>query len=114
MELQNGEFTISTDKSRLQFDLIQSFLVNDSYWAQSRTPEQTRTGLVVVGNPNGPDSGHLKGELVLLVDGKDVMSSQGDMTSDHPLDDTDGHTLELRLSRELRGTMVIAYYLAVD
>ena len=45
MELQNGEFTISTDKSRLQFDVIQSFLENDSYWAQSRTFEQTRTAI---------------------------------------------------------------------
>ena len=45
MELGNGEFTISTDKSRLQFDVIQSFLANDSYWAQKRTPEQTRTAI---------------------------------------------------------------------
>jgi hypothetical protein len=78
------------------------------------TPEQTKTGLVVTGNPNGPDGGHLKGEIVLLVDGEEVMLSEGDVTTDHLLDDTDGHTLELRLSRDLRGTMLIAYYVAVD
>lgn len=44
-ETQKDGFTISTDKGRLDFDVIQSFLVNDSYWAQSRTPEQTRTAI---------------------------------------------------------------------
>lgn len=43
--MEKGEFTISTDKTLLDFDVIQSFLVNDSYWAQSRTPEQTRTAI---------------------------------------------------------------------
>lgn len=45
MEWKNNEFTISTDKSRLQFDVIQSFLANDSYWAQLRTPEQTKIAI---------------------------------------------------------------------
>ncbi len=45
MEWQNEEFTISTHKPRLQFDVIQSFLANDSYWAKRRTPEQTRTAI---------------------------------------------------------------------
>ena len=45
MEWQNDEFEISTDRSRLQFDVIQKFLVDDSYWAQTRTPEQTRTAI---------------------------------------------------------------------
>jgi len=45
MDWKRGEFTISTDKSRLQFDVIQSFLANDSYWAKTRTPEQTRTAI---------------------------------------------------------------------
>lgn len=45
MEWQKGEFTISTEKKRLQFDVIQSFFVNDSYWAKNRTPEQTRTAI---------------------------------------------------------------------
>ena len=45
MEWQSGEFEISTDRSRLQFDVIQKFLADDSYWAQNRTPEQTRTAI---------------------------------------------------------------------
>ena len=45
MEWQNDEFEISTDRSRLQFDVIQKFLADDSYWAQTRTPEQTRTAI---------------------------------------------------------------------
>ena len=45
MESENGEFAISTDKTRLQFGVIQSFLANDSYWAQRRTPEQTRIAI---------------------------------------------------------------------
>lgn len=40
-----NKFTISTDKTLLDFDVIQSFLVNDSYWAQTRTPEQTKTAI---------------------------------------------------------------------
>ena len=36
---------MSTDRSRLQFDIIQKFLAEDSYWAQNRTPEQTRTAI---------------------------------------------------------------------
>jgi len=40
-----GEFAVDTDKGRLQFNVIQSFLTNDSYWAQKRTPEQTRTAI---------------------------------------------------------------------
>lgn len=45
MEWKQNEFTISTDKSRLQIDVIQKFLVEDSYWAQNRTIEQTRTAI---------------------------------------------------------------------
>jgi GNAT superfamily N-acetyltransferase len=45
MEWTNGEFTISTDASRLQIDVIQSFLTNDSYWARERTLEQTSTAI---------------------------------------------------------------------
>jgi GNAT superfamily N-acetyltransferase len=39
------DFVISTDKNRLQFDLIQSFLKTESYWANNRTPEQTRRAI---------------------------------------------------------------------
>ena len=45
MERQNGEFTISTDRSKLQLDVIQAFMSEESYWAKSRTLEQTRTAI---------------------------------------------------------------------
>jgi GNAT superfamily N-acetyltransferase len=41
MEWKNGEFTISTDRERLQMDVIYKFLSEESYWAWERTPEQT-------------------------------------------------------------------------
>lgn len=45
MQWANYEFTIDTDKERLNVDSIQSFLKNDSYWAQSRTREQTEAAI---------------------------------------------------------------------
>lgn len=39
------EFTISTDPEKLQIDVIQSFLVNESYWAQNRSEQQTLTAI---------------------------------------------------------------------
>lgn len=44
-EWQNGEFTISTDRARLQIDRIQKFLTEESYWAKERTREQTETAI---------------------------------------------------------------------
>ena len=44
-EYQNDEFVISTEKSRLQIEVIQKFLTEDSYWAQTRTLEQTQTAI---------------------------------------------------------------------
>lgn len=41
MNWQNGEFTISTDRNRLQIEVIHRFLSEDSYWARERTKEQT-------------------------------------------------------------------------
>lgn len=41
MEWQNGEFTVSTDRERLQIDAIHKFLSEESYWAKERTREQT-------------------------------------------------------------------------
>ena len=38
-------FEISTDKSKLDIDMIHKFLIEDSYWAQTRTFEQTRTAI---------------------------------------------------------------------
>jgi GNAT superfamily N-acetyltransferase len=45
MNWTNDEFTISTDPTRLQRDVIQSFLANDSYWARERTLEQTTVAI---------------------------------------------------------------------
>ena len=36
---------ISTDKSRLDIELIHRFLTEESYWAQTRTREQTETAI---------------------------------------------------------------------
>ncbi|HUR97510.1 MAG TPA: GNAT family N-acetyltransferase [Pyrinomonadaceae bacterium] len=43
MEIEN--FEISTDKTRLSIDAIHKFLVEESYWAATRTPQQTRTAI---------------------------------------------------------------------
>ena len=45
MEIQKDEFTISTDRSRLDVDAIQRFLVEESYWARERTFDQTKTAI---------------------------------------------------------------------
>jgi GNAT superfamily N-acetyltransferase len=45
MERHLGEFLISTDKSRLDVDLIQRFLTQESYWAKNRTLEQTQRAI---------------------------------------------------------------------
>ena len=45
MHLVKDRFTIETDKSRLDVDAIQSFLENDSYWAKTRTREQTEVAI---------------------------------------------------------------------
>ncbi|CAN5415174.1 GNAT family N-acetyltransferase [soil metagenome] len=44
-EWQNGEFTISTDRNRLQIDEIHRFLSEESYWAKERTREQTEIAI---------------------------------------------------------------------
>jgi GNAT superfamily N-acetyltransferase len=45
MEWKRGEFTISTDRDRLQLDAIHKFLTEESYWAKTRTREQTETAV---------------------------------------------------------------------
>ena len=45
MDWTKGEFTIDTANERLDVDAIQSFLGNDSYWAKTRTREQTETAI---------------------------------------------------------------------
>ena len=44
-EWRNGEFSISTDRQRLQIDAIHSFLSEESYWAKMRTKEETITAI---------------------------------------------------------------------
>lgn len=45
MRVERETFSIDTDKTRLDIALIQSFLTNDSYWAQDRTIEQTKAAI---------------------------------------------------------------------
>ncbi len=45
MKVYRGKFSIDTEKARLDLDVIQSFLNIDSYWAQERTLEQTKTSI---------------------------------------------------------------------
>lgn len=45
MEWKRGEYTISTDRSRLQIGVIHDFLANESYWAKNRTLEQMQTAI---------------------------------------------------------------------
>ncbi len=40
-EAKRDKFTISTDKTLLDAEMIQEFLARESYWAQSRTSDQT-------------------------------------------------------------------------
>lgn len=44
-EWQNGDFIISTDRNRLQIDVIHKYLSEESYWARERTKEQTMTAI---------------------------------------------------------------------
>ncbi len=45
MEFQQGEFTISTDKARLQVDLIHHYLTEEAYWTTGRTRAMTEKTL---------------------------------------------------------------------
>jgi GNAT superfamily N-acetyltransferase len=38
-------FSISTDKSLIDFDTVYNYLVNDSYWAQGITADRLRTAI---------------------------------------------------------------------
>jgi GNAT superfamily N-acetyltransferase len=44
-QFHEHEFSISTDKARLDVAMIHRFLSNDSYWAQGRALEQTKTAI---------------------------------------------------------------------
>ncbi|MEP6925188.1 MAG: GNAT family N-acetyltransferase [Pyrinomonadaceae bacterium] len=41
-EWQRGEFSITTDRSRLDIETIHHFLTTETYWARDRTPEIVR------------------------------------------------------------------------
>lgn len=45
MNVERDKFQINTDKTRLDLDVIHTFLSEESYWAQTRTLEQTRTAI---------------------------------------------------------------------
>lgn len=45
MEQTLGQFTVSTERARLDVALIHCFLVEESYWARERTEEQTQTAI---------------------------------------------------------------------
>ena len=57
MDWKRGEFTISTDRNRLQIEAIHRFLSEESYWARERTKEQTITAI-----KNSLSCGVYKGE----------------------------------------------------
>ena len=44
-DIHHREFTISTDKGRLDLTVIHKFLSEESYWASNRSPEQTATAI---------------------------------------------------------------------
>lgn len=44
-EVRHGEFIVSTDRNRLQLDVIHKYLSEESYWARERTLEQTETAI---------------------------------------------------------------------
>jgi GNAT superfamily N-acetyltransferase len=43
--MDTDNFEISTDKQRLDVEMIHTFLTGESYWATTRTLEQTRTAI---------------------------------------------------------------------
>jgi len=45
MKYRNGDYEIDTDKRRLDLSRIHTFLSTESYWARSRTLEQTLTAV---------------------------------------------------------------------
>ncbi|WP_371367305.1 hypothetical protein SRRS_13110 [Sporomusa rhizae] len=42
---QKGDYTISTDKSLLDFTVIHNFVANESYWGQGRSQELMRRAI---------------------------------------------------------------------
>ena len=60
MDWRNDEYTISTDRKRLQINAIYKFLTEESYWAKERTLEQTETAI-----KNSLSFGLYKGENLI-------------------------------------------------
>ena len=46
VERENGRYTISTDQTLLDFDMIQGYLSGESYWAKGRSSETMRRAIV--------------------------------------------------------------------
>jgi GNAT superfamily N-acetyltransferase len=45
MESQRGDFTISTEKDRLQVDVVHRYLTTEAYWTTGRTRETTEKAI---------------------------------------------------------------------
>ena len=45
LRMETEQFDISTDKERLEIENIHKFLSEESYWANTRTLEQTKTAI---------------------------------------------------------------------
>lgn len=45
LEWCHGDFTISTDRDRFDFEVFHGYLAEDSYWAQGRRPETTKAAI---------------------------------------------------------------------
>jgi GNAT superfamily N-acetyltransferase len=45
LEWKHGAFTVSTDRNRLQIEVIHRYLSQESYWARERTLAQTETAI---------------------------------------------------------------------
>ncbi len=44
-EWTQGDYTISTDRNRLNIEAVHHYLAEESYWAKERTKEQTETAI---------------------------------------------------------------------
>jgi GNAT superfamily N-acetyltransferase len=45
MEINRGEYCISSDRDKLQVDMIHRYLVEDAYWTTGRTREMTEKSI---------------------------------------------------------------------
>ncbi|MBS1748055.1 MAG: hypothetical protein JST21_17970 [Bacteroidetes bacterium] len=50
-EVQNGSYLITTDKSKLQVDVIHQFLAEESYWAQGIPKKIVEKATLPSGSP---------------------------------------------------------------